>query len=155
VIASSSCSMMAIHSGDRIRRRHEGYLCSDQLAVTHRSDCRVHVFVLQTAHQNSSVPTPRSTAVFTRSGCTCMRPGRIYLQTSRSKKSAWRREDLWQPAASRPSFVRIESMSNTCVHSIVANYKLTRKQGIFFLIPSFFSPLTCIGFPLFGRQGLY
>jgi hypothetical protein len=84
-------------------RRHEGYLRSDLLAVTLRSDREVDVFVLQTTRQNFFVPTRRSTAVFTRSGCICMRPGRIYLQPSIFKKSAWRCEDRQQPAAGRPS----------------------------------------------------
>jgi hypothetical protein len=45
VIASSSCSVMAVHSSGHLRRRQEGYLRSDLLAATFRSNCKFDVFV--------------------------------------------------------------------------------------------------------------
>jgi hypothetical protein len=42
VITSSSCSVMAVRSGDHLRRRHEGYLRSDLLVATLRSNHEVN-----------------------------------------------------------------------------------------------------------------
>jgi hypothetical protein len=42
---------MEVRFGDHLRRRHEGYLRSDLLAATLRSNRKVDVFVLRTTHQ--------------------------------------------------------------------------------------------------------
>jgi hypothetical protein len=42
---------MAARPGDDLRQRHEGYLRSDLLAATLRSNREANVFVLQTARQ--------------------------------------------------------------------------------------------------------
>jgi hypothetical protein len=43
---------MTVRFGDHLRRRHEGYLRSNLLAATLRSNREVDVFVQQTAHQH-------------------------------------------------------------------------------------------------------
>jgi hypothetical protein len=62
VIASSLSSVMAVRSSDHLRRRHKGYLRSDLLAATLRSNREVDVFVLHTARQEifSHSPTHRT-----------------------------------------------------------------------------------------------
>jgi hypothetical protein len=74
---------MVVRSSDHLQRRHKGYLRSDLLTATLRSNREVDVFVLQTARQklfHTHPPTERSTAVFTRSDNICVRPQRIHLQ---------------------------------------------------------------------------